>query len=257
MAIHNRNGLISAVVELGSPSSAATKPAIHMAKKAVLVSAHLMNGATVAEEAGNHLRIELQNQDDEVIATIDTAEEGGLTANVAAALTLAQEEIAAGSSLKAVYSESEGVAEVTRIAVPEDMVGADLHETGFLIYDEVGSVDPWFDIDNAGGTEPPNLNTAGARAIEVSTIGAADDAETIATKLAAALDADAKFSAIVDPEDPLSVLVTASLVGTRTDASDGLLTEASNLDISVDTQGVAVSAQALTNAKLILNYFHP
>lgn len=259
MGYNNEQSLISAVIDLGSLTGATTKPALYLTKLAVLVSAHLINGAVVAAQAGSSLKVELQNQLDEVIAKVDTqsTEEGALAANVGKALEILEDQIAGGSTLKAVYTEVEGVAEITRISVPSGMVGSDLHQKGFLIYDDIGSVDPWFDIDNAGGTEPTNLNSAGARAIEVSTIAAADVAATIATKLAAALDADSKFIAVVDPLDPLSVLVTSSLVGTRTNASDGLTTEASGLTISVDTQGVGATTQALTNAKLVLNYFYP
>lgn len=259
MAFSNENCPASVSIELGTISAAKTSPAIYFPKKVVLVSAQLVNGANVAEQAGSSLKLEVKDQADALVGSIDTAvgAQGALTANVGKALALSQTQIPAGTSLKAVYSEIEGVAEVTRITVPSSMVGADLHQKGFLIHDEVGSVDVWFDVDNAGGTEPTNLNAAGARAIEVSTVSAADDASEIAAALAAALDADAKFLAVVDPQDPESVLVTASLVGLRTDASDGLTTEASGLEIEVETQGVAAVTQALTNAKLVLNYFIP
>jgi hypothetical protein len=258
MAFDNAESPVTSVINLGSPSSAATLPGIYFPKKAILVGAHLLNGGNVAAQAGSYLKVELQDQDSAVIAKVDTQtdEEGAITTLVGKELTILEEEIPAGTSLKAVYSEQEGVAEITRISVPAEMVGDDLDGTGFLIYDEIGSVDFWFDIDDGGTTEPTNLNTAGARAVEVSTVSAADDAETIATKLATAMDADSKFIAVVDPEDPLSVLVTSSTVGTKTDATDGLTTEASGLTIAVETQGIDAVTQALTNAKLALSYFY-
>ena len=259
MSLNNENCPVTVECHLGTVASGKTVPVMSFPKKAVLSSVKLIDGVGIAASNSNYTHLELQDSANAVVASLDTraANEGAVTANVAKSFSVADTELPAGEDLKLVYTESEGVAEITRITVPAEMVGSDLHEKGFLIHDEVGSVDVWFDIDNAGGTEPTNLNTAGDRAIECLTVSAADDAEEIAAALAAKIHADSKFNAVVDPLDATSILVTSSTVGIKTNASDGLTTEASGLTIAVATQGVDVVAQTLTNAKLAISYFMP
>lgn len=257
MSYNNENCPISAVVSLGSPSAAATLPALYLSKKAVLVSAYLINGAGVAAQAGSYLKVELKDQDDAVIAKVDTqeAEEGALSADVGKALEVLQSQLEAGSSLKAVYSEQEGVAEVTEIECVADASDS-LNQTSFLLHDDVGSVAFWFDTDDSGSTIPTDANAAD-RAVEITTVNTDDDAETVASKVAVAINADSKFSAVVDSEDATKVIVTASTVGEKTDATDGEDDEATGFTFTVLTQGIDSVAQALTDAKLVLNYFYP
>lgn len=257
MAYDNAESPITSVIDLGSPSSAATLSGIHFSKKAVLVSAHLLNGGNVAAQAGSHLRIELQNQDDDILAKLDTQsdQEGALVTHVAKEMSLLETDIPAGTSLKTVYSEQEGVAEVTEIECVADVEDS-LNQKSFLLHDDAGSVAFWFDTDNSGSTIPTDANAAD-RAIEITTIVTDDDAETVASKVAVAINADSKFAAVVDPEDATKVIVTASTVGAKTDATDGVDDESTGFTFTVLTQGIDAVSQALTNAKVALSYFYP
>lgn len=87
----------------------------------------------------------------------------------------------------------------------------------FIIYDNVGSVGVWIDVGNIGTTIPAGAGAA-ARAIEITTIVQGDAASVVATKIAAALDADPKWGAISSGAD---IIVTDASFGARIDASAG------------------------------------
>lgn len=130
-----------------------------------------------------------------------------------------------------------GAYEVTDITCVADSAGS-LSGKYFKLYDESGSVAFWIDVDN-GGTTIPAGASACTRAVEITTIATGDSAATVATKVAAAVDADAKFSASVS--NSTHVVVTSSTIGTKTDAADGA--QATGFTISVTTQGVASNLQ--------------
>jgi hypothetical protein len=67
----------------------------------------------------------------------------------------------------------------------------------FVLRDEVGTVGVWIDVDDDGAAAPAGA-TACARQIEITTIATGDSAATVATKIAAVLEADSKFSASAD-----------------------------------------------------------
>ncbi len=257
MIENNENNLRTISVNLGSLTADSTVPAVHLDKASVIKAVRLMNGAAISANALTHVALSLKNGDT-VVASLDSApsEQGAITKNEALAFAIVegQEVQPAGSDLKLSYDETvyAGDAEVTRIVCRAD-TGGDLSGTGFMLYDEVGSVGVFFDNGNAGAVAPTDINAA-ARKIECNAQADDDTAEDIATALAAKLDLDAKFVAIVDPDDLTAVLVTASLVGLRTDAFDSA-DEPTAFDISVDTQGAAAASDvALTLAQLIIDF---
>ncbi len=255
MSRSNENNPSLASVHIGSVSSGVQVPAFHLPRKSKLKSAKLLNGAAVSASDSNYMTLTLKNGST-TIATLDTrsGNQGAISANVAKsfALVAGLEVMAAGDNLSLVYAENEGVKEITRIVCVADVADS-LTGTGFILYDEVGSVGVFFDNGNAGATAPTDVGAA-ARQIEVNTQATGSTAQQMATALAAKLDADSKFVAVVDPDDDTAVLCTASVVGTRVDVADSA-DGATGFDFSVDQQGVAVVAEALTNAKLVLEYF--
>lgn len=98
----------------------------------------------------------------------------------------------------------------------------------FDIEDDVGPVRVWFDVAN--GSTPP-ATPGGGRLLEVN-IAANDPANTVATALKNAVDADAKYSATVIGNQ---VTITNSVVGSRTDPVDGVL--ATGFTFQIMTQG--------------------
>jgi hypothetical protein len=69
----------------------------------------------------------------------------------------------------------------------------DLDGTFFTLPDEVGTVGFWIDTDDSGTSAP---TTGADRDVEISTIVTDDDDETVASKIAAVINADSKFSAV-------------------------------------------------------------
>lgn len=64
----------------------------------------------------------------------------------------------------------------------------------FILADEVGTVGFWIDVDDGGGSAPAGA-LAAARQVEITTIATGDAASVVATKVAAAIHADSKFTA--------------------------------------------------------------
>lgn len=62
----------------------------------------------------------------------------------------------------------------------------------FIVFDDVGSVAFWIDLDNNGTSEPAH---GAARSVKIDTIVTGDLQNDIATKIATAVNADLKFSA--------------------------------------------------------------
>lgn len=120
----------------------------------------------------------------------------------------------------------EGVQEVSRVCTRDyplgkseittlsflNKIGSDLDGKYFIIYDDVGSVGVWFDVDNS--STPPT--TGAARDIEID-ITAADTANDLASKLSTQLGADSKFSTMTST---FLSIIASSTVGNKTNASD-------------------------------------
>lgn len=122
-----------------------------------------------------------------------------------------------------------GTQEVTKITTVADDSDS-LDGTYFIIHDEAGSVGVWIDTDNSGTTIPSGANAAD-RALEVTTIATNDTDESVATKIAAAINADSKFSSAA-----VGNVITVTLLDPEavTDAADG----DTGFTFAVDTQGV-------------------
>lgn len=71
-------------------------------------------------------------------------------------------------------------------------VSSSLDGKYFIIPDEAGTVAFWIDVGDGGGSAPAH---GADRAVEITTISANDTAAQVATKIAAAIQADSKFSA--------------------------------------------------------------
>lgn len=254
MSKNNENEPISMSCYLGNLASTLTVPVVHFPKKTQLVSAKLLNGAAIAASDTSFVTLQLLNGMTPV-ATLDTrlANQGAVIANVAKNFALLVSSLDPLTDLSLSYVDQEGLPEITRIATVADVSGS-LDQKSFTIYDEVGSVGVWIDLNNAGGSAPVGA-AAKARQIAIHTINTGDSAATVATKIAAALEADSKFSALVDPSHTSQVVVTSSTSGTRTDASNAAGGESPGFTISVDQQGVAAVSEALTNAQLVLDFF--
>lgn len=125
------------------------------------------------------------------------------------------------------------VAESTLITTVADVADS-LDGTSFIISDEDGTVGVWIDVDNSGTTIPAGA-AAADRAIEITTIATGDAASVVATKIAAVLEADSKFTASAD-----GAVITVNRIegGTSVDAEDSAGGEATGFTFAVDTQGV-------------------
>lgn len=87
----------------------------------------------------------------------------------------------------------------------------------------------FFDLDNSSVDPAP-----GGVGIEVD-VTTADDAATIAAALVAAVDANANFNAVIDPNNPVQVLIDSAFVGTVDNAAADVDT---TLDIQTVVEGV-------------------
>lgn len=74
-------------------------------------------------------------------------------------------------------------------------VSDSLDGTYFILSDTDGTVAFWIDTDNSGTAEPSH---GADRAVEITTIATDDSAGTVATKVAAAVNGDSKFTSSAD-----------------------------------------------------------
>jgi len=125
-----------------------------------------------------------------------------------------------------------GFANVTDIYTVGDIAGS-LDGKYFKLYDKAGSVGVWIALNN-GATAQPAGATACTRQIKITTINTADSAASVATKLAAALDADAQYTAAAWGD---LCSVTDAIIGPRTAAVDGTAPAATGFEIITDIAG--------------------
>lgn len=113
--------------------------------------------------------------------------------------------------------------------------GSGINGTYFILYDENGSVAFWIDTDDSGTLIPDNATLAD-RAIEITTIAAADTAGTIATKIRAVINTDSKFSAPAPAGNVITVtLVQARCVNAADEGTSGFtITNTQNGCSSID-----------------------
>lgn len=89
-------------------------------------------------------------------------------------------------------NDAAAVAQVETLTMPADS-GGDLDGDGVLLQDDVGSVAFWIDVDN-NGTTIPAWASAADRAVEVTTIATGGTATQNSIAMAAAINADSKYS---------------------------------------------------------------
>jgi len=97
-------------------------------------------------------------------------------------------------------------------------VAASLDQTWFRINEVGGSIGFWIDVDDSGSTIPAGA-AAMDRAVEITTINTGDSASVVATKVAAALQADAAISSASAIGSQISYV--AAVAGALADFSDG------------------------------------
>lgn len=93
-----------------------------------------------------------------------------------------------------------------------------LNQTWFRINEAAGSIGFWIDVDDSGSTIPSGA-AAMDRAVEITTIATGDSADTVATKVAAAILADAAIASASAVGSLISYIVSAA--GALADFVDG------------------------------------
>lgn len=129
-----------------------------------------------------------------------------------------------------------GEQEITRVIAARDIF-SDQDADFFIIYDDVGSVAVWNDVDNNGTTEPSH---GALRSIEVTGIVENDDPNAVAAAIQAAVNADGKFTATVSDN---RITITSSTIGERVDANVGT----TNYTIDVLQQGRSTDVTGLVD----------
>lgn len=136
---------------------------------------------------------------------------------------------------------SAGLSEITRVTTLADVAGS-LDETYFVLHDAAATtVAVWF--AHSGGSTAP---TGYTRNLKVD-INNNDSANTIASLLQAAVDADAQFSATVASN---VVTITNAYVGAVTDVVDG--TDPTGFAFLVTRQGVDIDTASQLATKIQL-----
>ena len=74
--------------------------------------------------------------------------------------------------------------------------GGTLHQKYFTLYDNIGKVAFWYNVNNVSGTAAPSVSGA-YRFVQIATVLSGDSAAIVANKTAIYLDNDQKFSATV------------------------------------------------------------
>lgn len=136
------------------------------------------------------------------------------------------------------------LAEITRIITND---GSSLNGRYFILHETAGSVGFWFDV--SGGTSAPT--GVADRLVEITTVLATDSADDVATKVAAAVTADASFSAIVS--GGADNVVVTGFSAFLTDSTAGT----SGFTMSVDQQGVEFNATSDTISKVTVTNVVP
>lgn len=122
--------------------------------------------------------------------------------------------VTSNSNIVRKLSDIAAVAEITKYIAVADIAGS-LNQKFIKLYDDVGSVAFWIDIDDSGSAEPSH---GCDRSVEITTINTDDNADSVAAAYQSAIDADSKFSCIVSSDEFTATDATAE---DRTDATAG------------------------------------
>lgn len=136
-----------------------------------------------------------------------------------------------------VYLEGDlGEEEITLFIATRDQF-SDLDTKHVILYDDVGSVAVWFDVDNNGSIEPAH---GADRSIKVTGVVENDDPNAVAVAFHSAVNADSKFSATITSN---RVTVTSIGIGERLDATQGT----TDFDVSIVQQGRSTDPTGLVD----------
>lgn len=131
------------------------------------------------------------------------------------------------------------VKEITKLDLT-GIVAADLDGKYLVIWDEVGEVAFWFDVDNSGTTIPAGASAIDAgvgRALEITTITTGMTVAQQGTAIYNAIVGDSKFEAGSAASTPV-ITVQSSTNGFKTVGRDG----DSGIAIARDTRGTDVAS---------------
>jgi hypothetical protein len=145
---------------------------------------------------------------------------------------------ASGAYLKA--ASGAGVAMVLRLKARADS-SDDLDTKYFIIPDSAGSVAVWFDTDDSGSAEPAH---GADRSIEITTVATDDTAATVASAVAALINADSEYSASAQGDE---IVITLATVG----SFSGLDAGDAGFEMGVDNPGQAASLNEGRQAKWV------
>jgi hypothetical protein len=139
------------------------------------------------------------------------------------------------------------LSQIERFKAVADVAG-NSNTQGVLLYDDVGSVAFWIDVDNSGSLMPAWAGMAN-RAIEITTINTGDAIGLVATAFATAINADIKFTAVSVPSLPAGVTSSDVIIshvppGPRVTVADGDGAPAFFTSFSVDSPGSLVVNQS-------------
>lgn len=103
-AMNNERNPLVIPFQVGTQNADVTLPCIRIPRKFKITAVRLINGATLAEHADNHVKVSLKRGSTVVAewSTVATTGNGGFTANVARALTVAEALQSAGAQLTVV-----------------------------------------------------------------------------------------------------------------------------------------------------------
>lgn len=159
-------------------------------------------------------------------STAGTSGRGQITATLTASNTFTVDGVTFGSAQDGsrILLKNNNRPEITQVTTVADSSNS-LDGKYFLIYDDVGDVEVWINTSGGSATAPG----VAARAIEVN-ITTNNSANDVASAIQFAVDGDSKFTASISTNEV-----------TITDASDGIRTDASNVDagftVTVQQQG--------------------
>lgn len=190
-----------------------------------------VNSANTQPSSGANRNIQINLVTNATANTVATAVQTALNADSEFTATVSTNEVTVTCDTKATLTDTVDGAVPTNftfVTLVQGQSPQSLSGTYYDIYDDVGVVRVWFNVD---GTSTAPSSPVGGRLLSVVLVSN-DPASVVATKMNTVVDTDAKFSSTV-----LSnvVTITASTVGTKTDASDGLLP--THFTFVITTQG--------------------
>lgn len=190
-----------------------------------------VNSANTQPSSGANRNIQIALSTNASATTVATATQTSINADSQFTASVSTNEVTVTCDTKATLTDTVDGNVPTHFTFATLIQGQNPQSLGgtyYDIYDDVGPVRVWFNVDSLS-TSP--ATPVGGRLLPVVLVSN-DPASTVATKMNTAVDADSKFSSTVTSN---IVTITVSTVGTKTDVSDGLLP--THFTFLVTTQG--------------------